>query len=61
MTELIGAVGLVLVIEGVIWAAFPGMAMQLLRAASQLPEQTLRLCGLAVLAAGVTIVWLVRG
>ena len=61
MTELISAVGLVLVIEGLIWAAFPGSAKRLLQAASQVPEQTLRTVGLSVLAVGVLVVWLVRG
>ncbi len=61
MSELISAVGLVLVIEGVVWAAFPGAAMRLLQAASKLPEQTVRTFGLSVLAVGVLLVWLVRG
>ena len=61
MSELISALGLVLVIEGVAWAAFPGMATRMLEAASKMPEQTLRTAGLSVLATGVLLVWLVRG
>lgn len=61
MSELLSALGLVLVIEGLLWAAFPGMAVKLLQTASQMPEQTLRTIGLSVLAAGVLLVWLVRG
>lgn len=61
MSELISTVGLVLVIEGLVWAAFPGTAIRLLQTASQVPEQTLRTIGLSVLAAGVLLVWLVRG
>ena len=61
MSELISALGLVLVIEGVLWAAFPGMAVKMLQTAAQMPEQTLRTVGLSVVAAGVILVWLVRG
>ena len=61
MSELISALGLVLVIEGVVWAAFPGMATRMLSAATKMPEQTLRTAGLSVVATGVLLVWLVRG
>jgi uncharacterized protein len=61
MSEMISALGLVLVIEGLVWAAFPGAALRMLQSASHMPEQTLRTIGLSVLAAGVIVVWLVRG
>ena len=61
MSELISALGLVLVVEGLVWAAFPGTAMRMLEAASHLPDQTLRTIGLSVLATGVVLVWLVKG
>ena len=61
MSELISAIGLVLVIEGVIWAAFPANAMRLLQEAAKLPEHTRRTVGLSMLAVGVLVVWLVRG
>jgi uncharacterized protein len=61
MSELLSALGLVLVIEGILWAAFPHMALKMLQTASQMPEQTLRVVGLSVLAGGVILVWLVRG
>ena len=61
MSELFSALGLVLVIEGLIWAAFPGQALRMLLSASHLPEHKLRTIGLSVLAAGVLLVWLVKG
>jgi uncharacterized protein YjeT (DUF2065 family) len=61
MSDLLVGVGLVLVIEGVLWAAAPGMAMSLLRTAAETPEQTLRAAGAFAVAAGVLLVWLVRG
>lgn len=61
MSEFLVAVGLVPVIEGLIWAAVPGAAIAMLKAAAETPESTLRLAGAGAIAAGVFIVWLVRG
>ena len=61
MDELVVAVGLVLVIEGLVWALVPGLGRKLLQAASETPESSLRLAGTVAVAAGVLIVWLVRG
>jgi uncharacterized protein YjeT (DUF2065 family) len=61
MSDLFAALGLVLVIEGLLWAAFPAMAVWILQAAAETSESTLRFAGLATIGAGVVIVWLVRG
>jgi hypothetical protein len=61
MSDLLVAFGLVLVIEGLIWAAAPRLGMRLLALAAQTPEQVLRTAGAAAVAAGVIVVWLVRG
>lgn len=61
MSDLIVGLGLVLVIEGLLWAVCPKMALQALALASAAREQTLRLSGAAVVAVGVLIVWIVRG
>ncbi len=61
MTDLLVAFGLVLVIEGLVWAAAPRLGLRMLAAAALLPEQSLRLGGAAAIAAGVVVVWLVRG
>ena len=61
MTDLVVGLGLVLVIEGVLWAAFPGLARRLLEAATLTPENQLRIAGLAAASAGLGLVWLVRG
>ena len=61
MDDLAVAIGLVLVIEGLLWALIPGLGRKLLEAASETPESSLRLAGTAAVAAGVLIVWLVRG
>jgi hypothetical protein len=61
MSDLAVGIGLVLVIEGALWAAFPATAIRLLEAARQVPEGTLRLAGLAAAVGGLAIVWLIRG
>lgn len=61
MGDLIAAVGLVLVIEGLLWALSPDAARRMLEAASDMPQQTLRTFGWLAVATGVVIVWLVRG
>jgi uncharacterized protein YjeT (DUF2065 family) len=61
MSDLLAAAGLVLVIEGLLWAAAPQLALRLALSAAQTPEGTLRLTGAAAVAAGVLVVWLVRG
>jgi uncharacterized protein YjeT (DUF2065 family) len=54
------AIGLVLVIEGMLYALFPqGMRRAAARAALISP-QALRLAGLIAASAGVAVVWLVR-
>lgn len=61
MSDLLVAVALVLVFEGLLWAAVPQLGMKLLAAAAQTPEQTLRAAGVAAVLVGIVIVWLVRG
>jgi uncharacterized protein YjeT (DUF2065 family) len=61
MTDLLAAGGLVLVIEGLLWAAAPRLGLRLLIAAVQMPETQLRVAGAVTMAAGVAVVWFVRG
>lgn len=61
MTDALVALGLVLVIEGLLWAAVPNLGRRLLAAASAMPDQSLRVGGVVAIATGVGIVWLVRG
>jgi uncharacterized protein len=61
MSDLLVALGLVLVFEGLLWAAAPQLGLRLLATAAQTPEQTLRVVGAASVVGGVLIVWLVRG
>lgn len=61
MGDLFTALALVLVIEGVLYAAFPGAMRRALIAAMELPDSTLRGAGIAAAAIGVALVWLIRG
>ena len=61
MSNIIVALGLVLVIEGTLWALAPGLGRRLLQAAAETPESNLRLVGAAAVAIGVLVIWLVRG
>lgn len=61
MADLVVAVGLVLALEGLLYAAFPAGMKQAIRAALDMPDATLRTVGLVAAVAGVTIVWLARG
>lgn len=61
MLELVAAIGLVFVLEGLLWALAPGLGRTLAATALNTPENQLRLGGLIAVALGVLIVWLVRG
>jgi uncharacterized protein YjeT (DUF2065 family) len=61
MSDLLVAIGLVMVIEGLLWATAPRLGLRLLAVAADTPEHRLRTAGAAAVAAGVVLVWLVRG
>ncbi|UCI09935.1 DUF2065 domain-containing protein [Mesorhizobium sp. B1-1-8] len=61
MQDFLAAIGLVLVVEGIVCGGFPGLARKLAAEVLSMPENMLRLGGLAAIAVGVGIVWLVRG
>ncbi|RBI74746.1 DUF2065 domain-containing protein [Roseovarius sp. TE539] len=52
------ALGLVLVVEGLVYALAPSLVERMLVALSTLPEETRRMIGLVSLALGVVLVWL---
>ncbi|CAG1014406.1 MAG: DUF2065 family protein [Rhizobiaceae bacterium] len=61
MADFIAAIGLVLVIEGIVYSGFPGLARKLAAEVLSTPENALRIGGLIAVAAGVGVVWLARG
>ncbi len=61
MTDFLAALGLVFVIEGILLAAFPGGAKRTMASVMELPDGSLRIAGVIAAAAGIIIVWLIRG
>jgi uncharacterized protein len=61
MDDVVVALGLVLVIEGLLWAASPKLARRLLEAVASTSEPAVRVSGIVAMAAGVALVWVMRG
>jgi uncharacterized protein len=61
MADFMVALGLVFAIEGIVFAAFPGMAKRAMLNVIETPEGALRLVGIGSALVGVVLVWLVRG
>ncbi|HEY5380120.1 MAG TPA: DUF2065 domain-containing protein [Pseudolabrys sp.] len=60
MADFLAALGLVFVIEGLVFAAFPEQAKRAMASVMQTPEMTLRAIGIASAVVGLILVWLVR-
>lgn len=58
--DLLTALGLVLVIEGLLYALVPAQLKAMMQAVQKLSDEQLRMGGVAAMAAGVAMVWLVR-
>jgi hypothetical protein len=59
--DFLTALGLVLVLEGLLYAAFPEPMKRAIAAVLELPAPALRTAGLVAAAVGLVVVWLVRG
>ena len=61
MSDFVVALGLVFVIEGLIFAASPGAAKNAMAHVMDTADGPLRLVGIASAVVGLVLVWLVRG
>jgi len=61
MADFIVALGLVFVIEGLIFAVSPASAKNAMAHVLETPDGPLRLVGIGSAILGVILVWLVRG
>ena len=61
MQDFLVAIGLVLAVEGIIFAAAPQIWKRLAASALEAPENMLRITGVVCAVVGVLIVWSVRG
>ena len=60
MLDFLAALGLVFMIEGLIFAAFPVQAKRAMTSVLETPETTLRAIGIGSAVIGLAVVWLVR-
>jgi len=60
MSTVLLAIGLVLCVEGLVFALAPSRLEDLLAALSNIPAETRRSIGLGALAAGVALIWLAK-
>lgn len=61
MWDFIVAIGLVLALEGLLFAAFPGAAKQAMANVLETPDNILRGVGIACAVIGIALIWLIRG
>ena len=61
MSDFLAALGLVFVIEGMIFAAFPEAAKRAMTSVLETPDVWVRLIGIGSALVGLIIVWLARG
>lgn len=60
MGILFTAIGLVLFIEGLIYASFPSLVKKMASQITVTPEHLLRLSGFAAMVVGLIVVWLMQ-
>ena len=61
LQELGVAIGLLLVLEGILYAVAPDAMRRVLQLVLSQPEQTIRMAGIGTAMAGLLVVLLVRG
>ena len=60
LQHLLLALGLVLVIEGLLYALVPAQLKAMMQSVQNLSDDQLRMAGVAAMAGGVAAVWLVH-
>lgn len=60
MSDFLAALGLVFVIEGLIFAAFPEAAKRAMTSVLETQDISLRLVGIGSAVTGLVMIWLVR-
>ena len=61
MSDFLAALGLVFIIEGVIFAAFPDAAKRAMTSVLETSDGSVRLIGIGSALVGLVVVWLARG
>jgi uncharacterized protein YjeT (DUF2065 family) len=60
MNELLTVIGLILILEGLPYFAFPGVFKKWIRTVLEMPEGQLRIYGLVSMLLGLLLVYLAR-
>ncbi|WP_224825532.1 DUF2065 domain-containing protein [Cognatishimia sp. MH4019] len=60
LETIILAIGLVLIVEGLVYALAPSLIEQMLAALRDIPPEARRLMGLLAMVTGLALVWLAR-
>ncbi|MDP6346011.1 MAG: DUF2065 domain-containing protein [Alphaproteobacteria bacterium] len=60
MIELLLALGLILALEGALYAAFPGGMKRMMMLVLTQPDEALRTAGLGAATLGVGVIWVVK-
>jgi uncharacterized protein YjeT (DUF2065 family) len=61
MSDFIVALGLVFVIEGLVFSAFPGTAKRAMESVQQTQDGSLRIVGIVSAVLGLLLIWAIRG
>jgi uncharacterized protein YjeT (DUF2065 family) len=61
MSDFIVAIGLVFVIEGLVFSAFPSTAKRAMESVLQTPDSSLRTVGIVSAVLGILLIWAIRG
>lgn len=61
MSDVVAAIGLILALEGGLYALFPDVMKRMAQRVLETPADPLRLAGLVSASIGVALVWFVRG
>jgi uncharacterized protein YjeT (DUF2065 family) len=61
MSDFFVALGLVFVLEGLLFAAFPDWTKRAMASVMEAPDGALRIVGIASALIGVVLIWVIRG
>ena len=61
MTDFVVALGLVFAIEGLLFAALPGLSKRAMAHVFEAPDGILRVVGIVSALIGVVLIWFIRG
>jgi uncharacterized protein YjeT (DUF2065 family) len=61
MSDFFVALGLVFVLEGLLFAAFPEWTKRAMMSVMEAPDASLRIVGIASALIGVVLIWVIRG